>query len=244
MTLPAGPAPGWGSRSPGIIATSDSTAFWHRQDNGYQFAIYGRVDADALYLTAAGAYSIFDSRTVRTISSTAVSGSYRADFTAHRIGGRMEAGLSDGLAVLRATPFAALVVDSISMPQYGEATVSGSTVMALQSMETSFDRLRSELGLGWNNIAAGDGSGVIWNGRWLGARVQQRRQDTARLPGVPEPGFHNHGRPAEGCRLHFGGLDGAACAGSCAQRQYRRRFRLNRQLWRAPAVALCHVTRR
>jgi len=139
--------------------------FGSGQDNGYQFAIYGRVDADALYLTAAGAYSIFDSRTVRTISSTAVSGSYRADFTAHGIGGRMEAGLSDGLAVLRATPFAALVVDSISMPQYGEATVSGSTVMALQSMETSFDRLRSELGLGWNNIAAGDGSGVIWNGR-------------------------------------------------------------------------------
>jgi outer membrane autotransporter protein len=76
----------------------------------------------------------------------------------------MEAGLSDGLAMLHATPFAALVVDSISMPQYSETTVSGSTVMALQSMETSFDRLRGELGLGWNNIT-GDGSNVIWNGR-------------------------------------------------------------------------------
>jgi len=134
------------------------------QDNGYQFAIYGRVDADALYLTAAGAYSIFDMRTTRMISSTAAAGSYRADFTGHGIGGRIEAGLSDGLEMLRATPFAALVVDSISMPQYSEATVSGSTVLALQSMETSFDRLRSELGLGWNNIAS-DGSSVIWSGR-------------------------------------------------------------------------------
>jgi len=134
------------------------------QDNGYQFALYGRVEADALYLTAAGAYSIFDTRTTRTLSSTGVSGSYRANFTGHGIGGRMEAGLSDGLAMLHATPFAALVVDSISMPQYSEATVSGSTVLALQSMETSFDRLRSELGLGWNNIES-DGSSVIWSGR-------------------------------------------------------------------------------
>src|SRR3954470_268942 len=135
------------------------------QDNGYQFALYGRVDMDALYLTAAGAYSIFDTRTSRTISSSAASGSYRADFTGHGIGGRMEAGLSDGLAMLHATPFAALVVDSISMPQYAESTVSGSTILALQSMEQSFDRLRSELGLGWNNIAGGGESSVIWNGR-------------------------------------------------------------------------------
>jgi uncharacterized protein with beta-barrel porin domain len=135
------------------------------QDNGYQFAIYGRVEADALYLTAAGAYSIFDTRTTRTISSSAVSGSYRADFTAHGIGGRMEAGLSDGLAMLHATPFAALVVDSISMPQYSEATVSGSTTLALRSAETSFDRLRSELGLGWSNIALDDSGSVMWNGR-------------------------------------------------------------------------------
>jgi uncharacterized protein with beta-barrel porin domain len=139
--------------------------FGSGQDNGYQFAIYGRVEADALYLTAAGAYSIFDARTMRTISSTAVSGSYRADFTAHGIGGRMEAGLSDGLAMIHATPFAALVVDSISMPQYSEATVSGSTVLALRSAETSFDRLRSELGLGWSNIALDDSGGVMWNGR-------------------------------------------------------------------------------
>ena len=139
--------------------------FGSGQDNGYQFAIYGRVNADALYLTAAGAYSIFDTRTMRTISSTAVSGSYRADFTAHGIGGRMEAGLSDGLAMIHATPFAALVVDSISMPQYSETTVSGSTVLALRSAETSFDRLRSELGLGWNNIALDDQGSVMWNGR-------------------------------------------------------------------------------
>jgi uncharacterized protein with beta-barrel porin domain len=140
-------------------------SFGSGQDNGYQFAIYGRVNADALYLTAAGAYSILDTRTMRAISSTAVSGSYRADFTAHGIGGRMEAGLSEGLAMIHATPFAALVVDSISMPPYSEATVSGSTVLALRSAETSFDRLRSELGLGWSNIALDDKGSVMWNGR-------------------------------------------------------------------------------
>jgi uncharacterized protein with beta-barrel porin domain len=139
-------------------------SFGSGQDNGYQFAIYGRVEADALYLTAAGTYSIFDTRTMRTLSGTAVSGSYRADFTAHGAGGRMEAGLSDGLAMIHATPFAALVVDSIWMPQYGETTISGSTVLALRSAETSFDRLRSELGLGWNNIALDEG-GVMWSGR-------------------------------------------------------------------------------
>ena len=134
-------------------------------DNGYQFALYGRVDLDALYLTAAGAYSVLDVRTSRTISTSTSSGSYRADFRGDGIGGRIEAGLSDGLVMLHATPFVALVVDSISMPQFSETTLSGSTTLALQSMEQSFDRLRSEVGLGWNNLSAGGSNGVIWNGR-------------------------------------------------------------------------------
>jgi outer membrane autotransporter protein len=132
--------------------------------NSYTFGLYGRVQTDRLYLAAGAAYAVSNVRTARSVSTPPASGSYQSDFTTNSVGLRLEGGFTDGLAVVHATPFAAMVVDSVWMPQYGETTVTGSTAMALATKNHSFGRARSELGLAWNNIG-GNESGLIWNGR-------------------------------------------------------------------------------
>src|SRR6185312_9273784 len=51
-------------------------------NNGYHFALHGRVGPERLYLAVAGAYSLFNIGTSRAVSVMAASGSYRAAFTA------------------------------------------------------------------------------------------------------------------------------------------------------------------
>jgi outer membrane autotransporter protein len=127
---------------------SIAQSFGGGHDSGYQFALYGETEVDAFYLAAAGDYSIYDFRTSRSVSLAAASGNYLASYTGHGFGGRVEAGLHAPFADLDATPFAALLADSISMPAYSETTQSGSATFAMQSPSHSFNRVRSELGLG------------------------------------------------------------------------------------------------
>src|SRR5438874_5106211 len=121
-------------------------------DNGYNFAVYGTTAFDGLYLSAAGGYSIFSVTTGRDISFTGASGSYHENYTAHGYGGRVEAGIHLPFAPFDVTPFVAVLADMISMPAHTESTVSGSTTFAMQSPQHSFNRIRSELGIGLNNI--------------------------------------------------------------------------------------------
>jgi outer membrane autotransporter protein len=114
-------------------------------DNGYHFALYGRIDFDSLYLQAAGAYSIYHIHTSRTVAYTGASGSYNTAFNGHGLGGRVELGFH--LPVTGLTAFGAVISDSITMPAYSERVESGSTMLAVQSPSNNFRRTRSELGL-------------------------------------------------------------------------------------------------
>jgi outer membrane autotransporter protein len=114
-------------------------------DNGYHYALYGRIDFDPLYFQAAGAYSIYHIHTARTVSYTGASGSYNTAFNAHGFAGRAEVGFY--LPVPGLTAFGAVVADSMTMPAYAERVVSGSAVLAVQSPSHDFPRTRSELGL-------------------------------------------------------------------------------------------------
>jgi outer membrane autotransporter protein len=126
--------------------------FGQGHDNSYNFSVYGNLNTDNLYVSAAGAYSVFNTHTSRDVATSSATGAYEESFTAHGFGGRVEAGLHLPFAGLDVTPFVAALADSISMPAHTETTQSGTSTFAIESAKHSFNRIRSELGVGINNI--------------------------------------------------------------------------------------------
>jgi autotransporter-associated beta strand protein len=112
----------------------------------YALGLYGRVDLDKAYVTAAFGYSWHQIATLRviTVSGTDVlQGKQNAD----DYGGRIEAGwrmaLDDAYTI---APFAAFAGESFASPAYGETALSGSSSYALSYAAHTGTLGRSELG--------------------------------------------------------------------------------------------------
>jgi outer membrane autotransporter protein len=125
-----------------------------------QLGAYGRKEFGPAYLSAALSYAWHNMSTDRTVT---VSGSDKltANFDAHSVGGRIEAGHRFATPWLGVTPYAALQVQTFRTPSYGESAVSGSNAFALSYDARSTTTTRTELGAWFDNTIALDRGNVL-----------------------------------------------------------------------------------
>jgi len=97
------------------------------------------------YLSAAVAGAWYHARTDRFVTIAGVD-TLSADFDAHSIGGRVEAGWRFGTPTLGITPYGAAQVQNVHTPAYGEIAGLGSNAFALNYASESTTSIRSELG--------------------------------------------------------------------------------------------------
>jgi outer membrane autotransporter protein len=85
---------------------------------------------------------------VNTDRTVIIAGADRlhADFDAQAFGGRLEAGWRYAMPTFGITPYAALQVQSVRTPAYGEVAVAGSNQFALNYAAQTTTDTRSELG--------------------------------------------------------------------------------------------------
>ncbi len=143
---------------------------------------------EALYVSGAVALGWHRAVTDRTVT---IAGTDRlqADFNATSFGGRIEGGYRFGGMALGLTPYAAVQVQGIHTPSYGEVATSGSNQFALRYNAQSPNDIRTELGA-WLDArhAFADSSQLVLRGRaaWVhdyepGSRVKAAFQT---LPGA------------------------------------------------------------
>lgn len=108
--------------------------------------VYGRIDADAVYVAASlgfGWHHIKTQRTVMVSGIDVLQGKQDAD----DVGGRMEAGWRLPLdATTKLIPYGAFVGDSINAPAYTESVVSGASTFVLAYGAQTTTLGRTELG--------------------------------------------------------------------------------------------------
>ena len=109
----------------------------------FQAGIYGRHFAGPAYIAAALAYAWQDVTTDRI----ALLNSYRANFDADAISGRLEGGWRFALGNSGLTPYAAGQFTTFFLPNYAEQTIAGVNTFALAYGEQDVTASRSELGL-------------------------------------------------------------------------------------------------
>jgi uncharacterized protein with beta-barrel porin domain len=84
-----------------------------------------------------------------------------ADFDAHNIGGRIEAGRRfAGLGPVAVTPYAAAQVQAFILPSYSETAASGSNQFALAFSSRTSTTTRGELGF-WFDTRHTDSNGTV-----------------------------------------------------------------------------------
>ena len=153
-----------------------------------QFGGYASTRWQSLYLSGAVAGAWYRAATDRTVT---VAGTDRleADFDATSLGARIEGGRRFGTPQHGLTPYAAVQVQSVHTPSYGERATAGSNQFALTYASQTATDTRSELGL-WADTRhlLADGSALVLRGRaaWVhdfnpGARINAAFQT---LPGA------------------------------------------------------------
>jgi uncharacterized protein with beta-barrel porin domain len=109
----------------------------------FQAGVYGRHTMGPAYIAAAFAYAWQDVTTDRT----ALLNSYRANFDASAVTGRLEGGWRYAIGNGGLTPYVAGQFTSFWLPGYAEQTVAGVTTFALAYAAKDVTATRSELGL-------------------------------------------------------------------------------------------------
>jgi autotransporter-associated beta strand protein len=180
--------------------------------NIYQAGFYGTARFGEVYVAAAAALSRVDLTTDRIVALPGVANRLTADFAAHGLGGRIEAGRHFALGVgdVVVTPYAALQGQSFRTPSYGERVASGSTAFALNYDAQTTTRARSELGAGIDGrVAGGAGYRLSLFGRAAWAHEFSRDASlAAAFQAVPALGFTVDGaRPAADAALITAGSE-------------------------------------
>jgi autotransporter-associated beta strand protein len=173
--------------------------------NIYQAGFYGAARFGETYVAAAAALSRADLATDRIVALPGAANRLTADFAAHGLGGRIEAGRRFAVVGdVVVTPYAALQGQSFRTPSYSERVASGSTAFALNYDAQTTMRARSELGAGVDGRVAGDaGYRLSLFGRAAWAHEFSRDASlAAAFQAVPALGFTVEGaRPAADAAL-------------------------------------------
>ena len=126
---------------------------------------YASTRFNDVYVSAAIAGAWYDVRTDRTLFVAGID-RLRADFDAHSFGARLEGGRRFGFGSIGLTPYAAVQVQSVSTPSYGEVALAGSNQFALNYQHQTTTDTRTELGA-WADTRAllQNGASVTLRGR-------------------------------------------------------------------------------
>jgi uncharacterized protein with beta-barrel porin domain len=127
----------------------------------FQTGAYASHQIGAGYVSAAATYALHSMTTDRTVF-LAGTDKLTADFTAHNVGGRVEAGwrfLAPGGAV-GVTPYAAAQVQAVFLPGFSESATTGSNQFALTFNSRTATDTRTELGF-WFDTRALTGGGAV-----------------------------------------------------------------------------------
>lgn len=133
----------------------------HGRGEVFQTGVYASHQMGAAYVSAAATYALHSVTTDRTVL-VAGTDSLTADFTAHNVGGRVEAGwrfLAPG-GTVGVTPYAAAQVQAFFLPGYGETATTGSNQFALAYDRRTATTTRSELGA-WFDTRQLTGNGWV-----------------------------------------------------------------------------------
>jgi outer membrane autotransporter protein len=152
----------------------------------FQAGIYGRHHFGPGYIAGALAYAWQDVTTDRV----ALLNSYRANFDANALSGRLEAGRRYGFGTAGLTPYAAGQFTTFFLPDYAEQVVAGTNVFALSYAEKDVTASRSELGLRADTSFAAQDAVVTLRGRAAWAHnFNTDRSISAIFQTLPASGF-------------------------------------------------------
>lgn len=113
--------------------------------NIFQAGLFARHDVGAAYLAGGFSYTYQDTTTSRTLT---VGGAdqLEAKFNANTFAGRVEGGYRFDTAIAALSPYAALQITQINLPDYSEQAKSGSNALALTYGSNGTTITRTELG--------------------------------------------------------------------------------------------------
>jgi outer membrane autotransporter protein len=126
----------------------------------FQAGVYAKTRWGAAYLSGALAYSFHDVTTDRTVT-IAGTDMLEAKFKANMVSGRLEGGYRYAMPWVGVTPYAAVQVQSIALPSYGETATSGSAMFALNYASQTVTTTRTELGARFDKSYVLDRSTVL-----------------------------------------------------------------------------------
>jgi outer membrane autotransporter protein len=131
----------------------------------FQAGVYGSHRFGAAYVAGSIAYAWYDMRTDRTVTVAGID-VLRANFDAHNIGARLEAGYRILTPMVGITPYIAGQVQNFRTPRYSEAAVIGNNTFALTFNDRSVTATRFELGSWFDKlIAMNRGDAIMLRGR-------------------------------------------------------------------------------
>jgi uncharacterized protein with beta-barrel porin domain len=119
--------------------------FGNGRSDMFQAGVYARERFGNAYLAGALAYNFHDVTTDRTVT-VAGTDMLQGRFQANGLGARLEGGYRYATPWLAVTPYAAVQVQSIFLPGYGENATSGSNQFALSFAAQTLTETRTELG--------------------------------------------------------------------------------------------------
>jgi subtilase-type serine protease len=164
----------------------------------FQAGAFVRHNPGPAYITAALAYAWQDASTERSVTIAGID-RLRAEFDAHALTGRIEAGYRFNAPVdFGVTPYAAGQVTALDLPSYGETAAGGANTFALSYATKTVTNSRSELGLRTDQTFALDDSILTLRGRVAWAHdFDTERSVTAAFQSLPIASFVVNGaRPA------------------------------------------------
>lgn len=175
----------------------------------FQVGAYGSHSFGPAYVSAALAYAQHWMSTDRTVTAVGTE-VLRATFSAHSLGGRVEAGYRVATPWLDVTPYAALQVQTFRTPAYNETVASGAGAFALTYDRRTSTATRVELGSWFDRIVALAGGHALA----LRARAGWAHNDTsdaaisAMFQTLPGSNFVVNGaKPAANAALLSGGAE-------------------------------------
>jgi T5SS/PEP-CTERM-associated repeat protein len=118
-----------------------------------QLGLYGSRRFGAAYISGALSYAVHDVSTNRTVT-VAGSDQLGADFTAHSVGGRLEAGYRLSTPYGGVAPYAAVQVQGFFTPAYAEHAIAGAGTFALSFSSRASAATRTELGAWYDRTVA------------------------------------------------------------------------------------------
>ncbi len=175
------------------------------------FYMSDRFDEDA-YLSLAGAYSNYNTRTNRIVDVGGIVSRYTTRFNAHDYGIRLEGGKTlwnvDDMSI---TPYGALVANQYATPAHTEKTVAGSSAYALDYSSETRSETKSELGFKFDTATETEQVFFLHaSAAWQYDFSPNRNFTTAAFAGLGGPDFTVQGAPtARNAALVSFGVDTA-----------------------------------